>query len=282
MALPLDGRGNNPPVTKIQVKIPSKRRIALAFGRKAATYRQYAAVQSDLIGRVVGLVATCEAGNDEADRKLLDVGCGTGLLADLCRAVGIKTRIVGMDMAVAALAIDRKRPLQLLKRVAGDMERIPFKPQSFSGAVVASVLQWLDNPLIALEEIGSILKPEGFLVFSVFVEGAFAELLATRAAFGLPASVRCPDPAAFEDLLHAAGFERIAYESINYTVYAADATTHLKGINAIGGTAAAGKTLTRKNIEDFCLTYEERFRTKEGVPLTYCALVGVCRRGNAS
>ncbi len=231
---------------------------------------------------MVDLVAACEGGNFGADRKLLDVGCGIGLLADRCRAVGIKSRILGMDMAAATLATDRKRRIQLLNRVAADMERMPFKPQSFNGAIVASVFQWLDNPLIALKEIEGILKPEGFLVFSVFVEGAFVELFATRAAFGLPASVRCPDPAAFENLLHAAGFERITYESITRTVYAADATTHLKGINAIGGTAAAGKTLTRKNIEDFCQTYEERFRTNEGVPLTYCALVGVCRRGNAS
>jgi SAM-dependent methyltransferase len=267
----------DPHAPAMPVAVPSKRRIAHSFGRKAATYRKHAVVQAELIGRIVRLIADFEAVGGNG--LLLDAGCGTGLLAELCREARLQSRIVGIDLAGAALAAEERIIGGPPAHLAADMERLPFKPQTFRGAIAASVFQWLDSPLAALGEIADVLEPGGFLIFSVFVEGSFAEVLATRATFGLPSPVRCPEPDAFAASLHAAGFERVTFATVARTVFATNAATHLKSISAIGGSAAAGQLLTRGRVVAFCRAYEERFRKSEGVPLTYRTMVGSCVKG---
>jgi SAM-dependent methyltransferase len=185
---------------------------------------------------------------------------------------------VGIDLAFGALA-GRTNTGEPFLHLAADVEHLPFRPQTFRGAIAASVLQWLDSPAAALSEIAAVLKPSGRLIFSVFVEGSFAELSATRALYGLPSPVRCPSPGDFEVSLRAAGFDHISYEPVTHTVFAADAKANLKSINAIGGTGTEGPSLTRGKLADFCRSYEERFRTENGVPLTYKAIVGICKKG---
>ena len=260
------------------IKVPSKLQIARSFGRRAATYRDHAVVQADLIGRIVGLIAAGEAAAELQEGPLIDVGCGTGLLADLCREAGIRSGIVGIDLAFGALAGRAKTGNPFL-HLAADMEHLPFRPQAFRGAIAASVLQWLDSPTAALREIAAMLKPGGNLLFSVFIEGSFAELAATRALYGLPSPVRCPSPGDFESSLREAGFDHICYESVTHTIFAADAKANLKSISAIGGSATEGPLLTRAALRDFCRSYDERFRTEKGVPLTYKSIIGMCRLG---
>jgi malonyl-CoA O-methyltransferase len=276
MLLPAPGL-NNPHEAEIQVKISPKRLIARSFGRKAATYGRYATVQSELVRLLVAKLARLP------DRGTwIDAGCGAGMLAEQCREAGISSKIIGLDIAFEPLSAKRCFARSPVPVVQADIDNLPLKSNSFDGVITASTFQWLGDPLYVLHGFTDILKPGGFLALSVFVDDSFIELFTIRAYFGLLNILHCIELSAFVKILDEAGFTGLEYKLLRKKVYAQNAFAHLKSISGIGGTVVTGKRLTRTELAEFCQEYETHFRTDEGVPLTYCALIGICRKGNRS
>jgi SAM-dependent methyltransferase len=85
--------------------------------------------------------------------KLLDVGCGTGWLADhFSRYTGID----GSPEAVAT-AVERGRAVQ-----RGDVdEPLPFPDASFDGVVLKDLLEHVADPVALVAEVHRVLRPEG-------------------------------------------------------------------------------------------------------------------------
>ncbi|MEO8455617.1 MAG: methyltransferase domain-containing protein [Sphingomicrobium sp.] len=109
------------------------------------------------------------AGVREGDR-LLDLGTGTGLLAQMAaqrgaNAVGIDHSAGMIEQAQAeahnASLGDRTQFLQM------DAEALSFDDQTFDVSVSLFVLRHLPNPLAAVREVYRTLKPGGRLVVSV-------------------------------------------------------------------------------------------------------------------
>jgi hypothetical protein len=150
----------------------------------------------------------------------------------------------------------------------------------FDGALIASTLQWLANPSYTLQKISAILKHGGFLGFSVFIQGSFSELFSIQSSFGITAPVRCPDPDDFIKIVRETGFGCIDCSIVQKVVYSSDTASLLKNISLMGGTVSAGRMLTKNTLAYFCELYERNFHDSvKGVPLTYRAIVGVCRKG---
>jgi 2-polyprenyl-3-methyl-5-hydroxy-6-metoxy-1,4-benzoquinol methylase len=96
--------------------------------------------------------------------RLLDVGCGHGLLLDEARKRGYET--VGLELSREAarharegLGLDvREWPLEAFEQgTNGD------SPGSFDAIVLADVLEHLDDPVAALESCARLLRPAGVL-----------------------------------------------------------------------------------------------------------------------
>jgi malonyl-CoA O-methyltransferase len=258
------------------ILVPPRQRIARAFGLKAKTYGDRAIIQSELIGRLVARLAKSVLPGG----KWVDLGCGTGIFAGECRKTGILHRITGLDIAFDPLVVYNKKYPGPSPSIQADIRSLPFKKEVFDGAVTASTLQWLGNDSDTMRNIAAILKPgTGILAFSVFVKGSFRELFSVQQQFGIPAPVLCFEAGEFVRMLEGAGFEAIDYDMVHKTVYAPAAALLLKSISAIGGTATAGKLLNRKELSEFCRAYESRFRTGDGIPLTYRTVIGACRKG---
>jgi malonyl-CoA O-methyltransferase len=258
-----------------QTITPPRQRIARAFGRKAATYDGHAEVQGELIA----LLAARLAAFGLSGGRWADLGCGTGIFAEACKKNGFCGRIVGVDISFEQLVIYNKKRTGFSSMIQADIDRLPFKNATFDGAVTASTLQWITNMPDSLKNIAAVLKESGLLAFSVFVQGSFHELFSIQQQFGIPAPVRCPKTAEFISALESAGFIGLDFETTEKTAIAPTAAMVLKSISAIGGTAtAAVRLLNRKEIAEFCRIYETAFNTGSGVPLTYRAIVGVCRK----
>jgi SAM-dependent methyltransferase len=87
------------------------------------------------------------------DAKLLDVGCGTGWLAE---HFSDYTGIDGSPEAVAA-AQAKDRPI-----VLGDVnEPLPFEDASFDGVVLKDLLEHVADPVAVVRETHRVLKPGG-------------------------------------------------------------------------------------------------------------------------
>lgn len=96
--------------------------------------------------------------------KVLDVGCGTGVLHDLYPNLDI----IGIDVSSGMLAYHKG------KHKLASAEDIPYAAGRFDSVVCRSVLHHLPSPEKALEEIKRVLKPGGTFVAWETNKGAVA------------------------------------------------------------------------------------------------------------
>jgi len=85
----------------------------------------------------------------KAGSHYLDVGCGTGMAAQMASALG--ARAVGIDASEALLTIARERTPSGHFRI-GDLEALPLTDQSFDVVTGFNSFQYAGNPGVALAE----------------------------------------------------------------------------------------------------------------------------------
>jgi SAM-dependent methyltransferase len=91
------------------------------------------------------------------DTELLDVGCGTGWLADHFE------HYTGIDVSADAVTIAQGRGRNV---VLGDLdEPLPFGDGAFDGAVLKDVLEHVPTPVALVLELRRVLRP-GATVFA--------------------------------------------------------------------------------------------------------------------
>ena len=161
-----------------------------------------------------------------ADALLLDVGAGTGVLADV--ATGMGARCVEIDVAAAMLA--RPRPDRPRRGVAADGRRLPFGDATFDVVTAGCSLSHVDDPDRMLREIRRVLRPGGAVLASTFpasgtshpvracVEEVLAECGYRRAPwYRQLSSVReaqVDTAGALEELARAARFGRVTARTV--------------------------------------------------------------------
>lgn len=101
--------------------------------------------------------------------RLLDVGCGSALVADLL--ADLDGHYVGTDLAhhhlVYALSKPRPDDVRLRRSVlAADAERMPVADASVDVVVWSEVIEHLVRPELAVREIARVLRPGGTLVMT--------------------------------------------------------------------------------------------------------------------
>jgi SAM-dependent methyltransferase len=84
--------------------------------------------------------------------RILDVGCGTGLLAQRLSAAG--DDVVGLDLSLGMLLQGTAR----LRYVQGDAAALPFPDASFDGAVTVAALHHIFDPRKVAATIGEMLR----------------------------------------------------------------------------------------------------------------------------
>lgn len=96
-------------------------------------------------------------------RKILDVGCGTGGMFALLKDYGC---LIGVDESELAIALSAKRQHTDLARAA--LPHLPFVDSSFDSVSAFDVLyhRRVEDDRAALKEIARVLKPRGHLVIT--------------------------------------------------------------------------------------------------------------------
>jgi len=99
-------------------------------------------------------------------RRILDVGCGTGLLASRLRRELPRAHVVGCDFSrgMLAHAARRERAPQL---VQGTALALPFRDARFDAVVSTEAFHWFPDPVQALRELRRVLVPGGRLLVSL-------------------------------------------------------------------------------------------------------------------
>jgi len=98
-------------------------------------------------------------------RRVLDVGCGTGILVpDLLNLYGSTTCLVEFDLAEDMLGVNSaKFPRGNVGRVCADTQTMPFSDACFDLAVCFSALPHMPDKSAALRQILRVVRPGGIL-----------------------------------------------------------------------------------------------------------------------
>lgn len=148
------------------------RALRESYDRGAARYdERFRAIQAPKHEAVLARVPLREGA------RVLDAGCGTGLLA--ARAPG--ARWVGLDLSFEML----RRAASRVERVQGDVRRLPFGPATFDAAFAITSLLLEGRALpAALVELRRVIVPGGTLALTLLEEDVPAGFARELAAAG--------------------------------------------------------------------------------------------------
>ena len=109
--------------------------------------------------------------------KLLEIGCGAGRILTSIRERDKTIHLTGIDLSHNQ--INEAKSLSKGKRLnffQGNCERLPFKSNSFDYVIIMDLLEHIDHPACALEEVRRVLKGWGELYASVPAEGTLGSI----------------------------------------------------------------------------------------------------------
>lgn len=98
--------------------------------------------------------------NCTTSSRILDAGAGTGGTILLLKKAGFRN-VIGLEKSDIAIRYSRQRGIKIIK---GDINRLPFKKDSFDVVICLDVLYHQGvNPNLAIKEFQRVLKKEGLL-----------------------------------------------------------------------------------------------------------------------
>jgi ubiquinone/menaquinone biosynthesis C-methylase UbiE len=106
-----------------------------------------------------------DAAGIKAGQRVLDVACGTGILAREAASRG--SSVVGLDRNEGMLAMARRIAPAVDWKV-GRAEQLPFPDSSFDAVVSQFGLMFFDDRVQAVREMRRVLKPGGRLAVAVW------------------------------------------------------------------------------------------------------------------
>jgi len=112
--------------------------------------------------------------------RVLDVGCGTGVLLQRIQHAQPGVRLAGVDLAPGMLAQARARLPNEVALLAADAEALPFPAGSFDAVGSASSFHYWPSPRRGLEELRRVLRPDGQLVLTDWCDDYLACRLCDR------------------------------------------------------------------------------------------------------
>ena len=265
---------------EVSITHADKRWVARSFSRAADHYDQVAHLQWQTGQQLLQLMPN----HFVADAVALDIGCGTGKLTRELKAQ--VPRLIALDFAPGMLRHARTHHGDVLHEfVCADADALPFSCDSLDLIFSNFVLQWSACLPRLLQQLALLLKPEGWLLFSLPVAGTLQELRESwRSADQLGQHVNeFFSAAAVQQALDEAGLiaDYFAVEKIVVGYDSVRELTHeLKTLGAQRVTARHAQALTGKSTVARMLAAYESYRQADGrLPATWNVLQVSARRG---
>lgn len=170
-----------------------KYQVQRQFNRSAAQYDDLAMMQRQIVDTLVaelpkslnaGIIDSSVdygiSGNNDRENSdrlaICDAGCGTGYALMQLSNIYRSANLTGLDIAPAMLQaaeqrlkVDENKALRV-NLLQGDIESLPFSPDSLNLCFSSSAIQWCDTA-VAAKQMYAALKPGGSVLISSFLSG---------------------------------------------------------------------------------------------------------------
>lgn len=100
-----------------------------------------------------------------SNKKILDVGCGTGALGEALKKKG--NIVYGIDISKKSIEIAKKRLDRVIQIDLETENKLLFKESSFDLIIFGDVLEHFRDPLSVLNNTKSYLKKDGQIIISL-------------------------------------------------------------------------------------------------------------------
>ena len=136
----------------------------------------------------------------KANDTVLDVGCGTGVVA--ITAAKLNAKVSAIDLS--PILIERARENVAIANVKidlqdGDVESLPYADQSFDAVLSQFGHMFAPRPEVAIKEMLRVLKPGGIIAFSTWPPHLFAGQLFNLVGKFSPPPISVSPPALWGD-----------------------------------------------------------------------------------
>jgi len=234
-----------------------------------ARARDWADIAEGTCGRQL-FEAGLQALNVGIGTILLDVGCGTGMAAQIAAQRGAK--VSGIDASAPSIAIAQERTPQGDFHV-GEMEDLPFADQTFDIVTGFNSFQYAANPVNALKEARRVAKPGAKILIAVWGKPDHCEAVPFLKALGslmpppppgAPGPFALSEDGALEALASQAGLTPVAAHDVDTMWNFPDLETALRGLLAGGPAVKAIHHSGEERVRDAAANAINPYRMADG------------------
>jgi malonyl-CoA O-methyltransferase len=223
--------------------------VVASFGRRAPRYLAHAGVQEEMADWLAAWLPRRRTG------RALEIGAGPGVFTR--RLLPWPGTLLATDAARAMCAAGRAALPSVTWRTMA-AERPAAGPWDW--ILSSSMLQWAEDPAAVFSAWRKRLALRGRVLAGFFVAGSLEEWSAL--AGEAPLRWRTPDE--WRGLLEAAGLRLWRSGAERRVIYHVSAAAFLRSLHGTG--AAPQRRLAPARLRRLLREYEERHRTRQGVP----------------
>ena len=148
-----------------------KKSIQQAFNTRASSYDEYSVAQREVGRRMIERLDLLKF----KPSNILDLGSGTGYLAELLLSKFPTSNITCLDLAENML-LECREKIPNSNLIVSDIESMPFGPESFDLIISSFTLHWCEEIEKIFYDIRKSLKNDGIFMFTTVGPNTLREL----------------------------------------------------------------------------------------------------------
>ncbi len=251
--------------------IKKKDYIRQQFDRQIETYNKHASVQKIICQRLIAQLLDYSL---SPFGKVLEIGCGTGLLTQELLSHYKAEKYIANDIAPSAQQHLKKRldGQQNWSFIGADAESMPF-PQDLDLVLSASTIQWFNDVSKFFERAHEALDKDGILAFSTFGPKNYKEI---KSVLGYGLDYKNIDE--LQKLLNK-NFQILSVTEFENKLYFKSPIDVLKHIKYLGANGIKRQFWSKGQLLNFEKEYNKKFRSNgNGISLTYHPIIIIAKK----